>query len=315
MASWQKYFRTLGLGLGFLLFMREIWRVSNLLVEKSLYFPRTGYLLLLGASLVSASAYFVQILSWDMIMRYIGVPLSPRHAVQGYPITFLPRYIPGSIWGYWSRSEWLKESHSISYADSFLASSLEIILFALTALSLVTSGVAFYSSGVKRVVLGSISGGLIVLMGLGIPRLIFKIRQQPSYQQTAPCIHSWYMAVALSVLLLYLHGSTVYLTSLAVWPASSINLIGATYITSLAIFLGFVFIFVPAGIGVREAVLSSALVNRFGIPPEQASLIAIAFRFWVILAEVEWIVVGLASYRHMWLRKGLKEIALYDRHK
>jgi uncharacterized membrane protein YbhN (UPF0104 family) len=123
------------------------------------------------------------------------------------------------------------------------------------------------------------------------------------------------MAVALSVLLLYLHGSTVYLTSLAVWPASSINLIGATYITSLAIFLGFVFIFVPAGIGVREAVLSSALVNRFGIPPEQASLIAIAFRFWVILAEVEWIVVGLASYRHMWLRKGLKEIALYDRHK
>lgn len=311
--SWQKYFRALGLGLGFLLFMREIWRVGGLLIERRLYFPGTGYLLL-GASLVSASAYFVQILSWNMIMRYIGVPLSPRHAVEGYPITFLPRYIPGSIWGYWSRSEWLKESYSISYADSFLASSLEIALFALTALFLVTSGMAFYSSGVKRVVLGSISGGLIILMGEGIPRLIFKIRQHPSYQ-IAPCIRSWYMAVALSVLLLYLHGSTVYLTSLAVWPASPIDLIGATYITSLAIFLGFVCIFVPAGIGVREVILSSALVNRFGLPPEQASLIAIAFRFWVILAEMEWIVVGLISYRHVWWGKFLKGIALYCRRK
>jgi len=310
---WQKYFRALGLGLGFLLFIREIWQVGGLLIEERLYFPGTSYLLL-GASLVSASAYFVQILSWNMIMRYLGVQLNLRHAVQGYPITFLPRYIPGSIWGYWSRSEWLKESYSISYADSVLASSLEITLFALTALSLVTSGMAFYSSGVKRVVLGGISVGLIVLMGLGIPRLIFKVRQQPSYQ-TAPCIRSWYMAVALSVLLLYLHGSTVYLTSLAVWPASPIDLIGATYITSLALFLGFVCIFVPAGIGVREVVLSSAFVNCFGLPPEQASLIAIAFRFWVILAEMEWIVVGLVSYRHVWWRKSLKGIALYRRRK
>lgn len=285
---WRKYLRVAGLVLGLLLFLREILRVGSSLTRKSFYFPDVWFLL--AAILLNASTYFIQILSWNMIMRYLGVSVSLRQSIQGYPLTFLPRYIPGGIWGYWSRSEWLKESYGINYTDSFMASALETTLLALTAILLAVGGGSFFLSGIKRTVAGVIAGSLLILIGCGIPQSMSRIRRGVSQFTSSGY---WYGAAALSLILVCLHGGTLYLIGLAIQPDSSLDLIGATYVMSLSWFLGFVFMFIPAGIGIRETALSSLLISRFGFLAGQASLVAITFRFLLILTEVEWLAVAL----------------------
>ncbi len=270
--------------LGLLLFLREALRAGNALTE-SFYFPNAFFLVI--AALLSSFAYLFQILCWNMIMQYLGIPLSLRQSIQGYPITFLPRYIPGSIWGYWSRNEWLKEHYGISYTESSLASALEVGLLVLTAILLSAGGTLFHSSGPEVLTTGLIFGGALILIWLGIPLL------RSGMKRTFLNLKYWYGASALSTILLCLHGGTLYLVSLAASPTASLDLVGAIYATSLSWLLGFVCIFVPAGIGVREMALSSLLVARFSFLSGTASLIAVSFRFLLILSETEWIIIAL----------------------
>lgn len=287
--SWRKYIRTLGIVLGLCLFLREILRTGNILTARSFNFPNLSLLLL--AVLLNVPAYLFQILSWNMIMRHLGVPLSIRQSIQGYPLAFLARYIPGSIWGYWSRSEWLKESYDVSYAISLLASVLEVVLFLLAAVSITMFGVSFQLPGPMRTMARLTAGILMVSTGIGIPRLTR--RKRGGLPQIIYGNKYWYKAVVFAGILLCLHGGTLFLTSQAIWPTSSLDLMGAIYATSLSWLLGFVLIFIPAGIGIRETALSSLLTRSFGFPDGLASLAAVTFRFVLVLTEAGWLLVGL----------------------
>lgn len=286
---WRRSFRILGLILGLFLFLREILQGGNMLIERSVLFLNVPLLLL--AALLNMPAYFVQILSWTMIMRYLGVSLSLRQSIRGYPSTFLARYIPGSVWGYWSRSEWLKESYNVSYACSLLASILEVILLLLVAAFLVTLGISSHLSGLKRIVTRSLAGILLIFMVVGIPRLTYRITR--GFPQITRDNKYWYKAIVLAGILFCLYGGTLLFVSRATWPTSSLDLMGAIYVTSFSWLLGFVLIFIPAGIGVRETVLSSLLISHFGLPVGPASLAAVTLRFVLVLTEAGWLVTGL----------------------
>ncbi|MEM2001786.1 MAG: lysylphosphatidylglycerol synthase transmembrane domain-containing protein [Candidatus Bathyarchaeia archaeon] len=276
--------------MGLFLFLRETLRTASLLTAKSFYSLNLPLLLL--AVLLSVPAYFFQILSWNMIMRYLGVSLSMRQSIQGYPLTFLARYIPGSIWGYWSRSEWLRESCNISYVTSLSASVLEVVLFLLAAASITIFGVSFQLSGLMRTTARLTTGILIILTGLGIPWISHRMGgclPQAAYNNNK----YWYQAVVFAGVPLCLHGGTLFLISKAIWTTSSLDSMGAVYATSLSWLLGFVLIFIPAGIGVRETALSYLLIKYFGFPTGLASLAAVTFRFVQVLTEAEWLLLGL----------------------
>jgi hypothetical protein len=69
----------------------------------------------------------------------------------------------------------------------------------------------------------------------------------------------------------------------------------ATSAGSLAWAIGFLIIFVPAGLGVREWSLGTLLVQFAALSPGQATLLAVVSRVGMIAAEVLVLLVGLQS--------------------
>ncbi len=72
--------------------------------------------------------FLQQIGAWVLLMRSLNIELPIHKARYIYSLSFLARYIPGSIWGYLSRSEWLLHDYQVSYTSSNYGSILEVAL-------------------------------------------------------------------------------------------------------------------------------------------------------------------------------------------
>ena len=55
-------------------------------------------------------ATLIQIAAWQVIMAGMGIYVGRWHLAQGYMLPFLARYIPGSVWGYLGRSQWMNQN-------------------------------------------------------------------------------------------------------------------------------------------------------------------------------------------------------------
>jgi uncharacterized membrane protein YbhN (UPF0104 family) len=69
--------------------------------------------------------------------------------------------------------------------------------------------------------------------------------------------------------------------------------LASTSAAALSWTLGFVAVFVPSGLGVREASLSVLLPRYTDFVPWQANLIGVVCRFEILLAELLLLIVGL----------------------
>ena len=106
--------------------------------------------------------------------------------------------------------------------------------------------------------------------------------------------YRWMSSIGLHLLLWLCYGIAVWLT-IDVFNASPRGgILAATFIFTVAWLVGFLFVFVPAGLGVRELTLSGLLVSSLGLPAGTASVIALITRAFILLAEVAFIILGMA---------------------
>lgn len=265
---------------------------------------------LVGALALILFAYFLQMAAWVAILRYLGISPEPLKVFQGYWLSFLPRYIPGSVWGYWSRSQWLEQSCGIGYGTSVLASILETLALILTALSMSGLYLGTRLVGVGRPLLVAASLGLMLLTCLVIPRFVIqfvevviprfmrRLGKEGVWQvgaEDGTLLRPWLLSVIFYLAIWMIYGGSILLITVAVQPSfPSSGLLGTTFSVSLSWFLGFIVIFVPMGIGVREFALSALLKSQFGLLPQQGNFVAVLFRLGVILSELVWLIVGLS---------------------
>jgi hypothetical protein len=284
MLGWRRRLFSLGLGIGVFLFLRQIWLSCQALRDQD------------SANLVM---YFVQMVAWLMVMRYLGVSMSLRRTLQGYSLSFLPRYIPGSVWGYWSRSEWLQQSCSVSYGVSVMGSILEALGLVLTGLFLSGVYVTTQLQGGIQIGLGMACAILLMGTWLILPRVatlvgcrLMKKRGYKTYDMHRSSA-AWSAVIILYLLLWTVFGSSLLLASRAIVPLPVSHLPSAVFASSLSWILGFVIVLVPAGLGLRELALSSLLTSHLGLLSWQADLVAVLSRFGLIVAELSWLLVGL----------------------
>jgi len=301
---WRRVLFPIGLSLGLLLFLRQLWAGYKAVQHYKLGLSQPAYLL--AALALSLLFYALQMSAWVMIMRYLGHPLGLRQTLQGYLLSFLPRYIPGSLWGYWSRSHWLEQYCGIDYTVSILGSVLEASALILTALSVAAAYFCTSSIGVRRFVSAGACAGLLCLTWLILPKLAIRVgyslakrsgmeRPQSRFREGNP-ISPWLAAVALYMALWMTYGSSILLTGNALLPTPWGDLLQTTFASSLSWLLGFAVIIVPTGIGIRELTLSALLSMHSNLLPWQANLVAVTSRFEIILAELGWLMVGLGLY-------------------
>lgn len=251
-------------------------------------------------------SYALQIVSWGVLMRGLQLSIPWKPLFRGYILSFLPRYIPGSIWGYLSRSEWLRSEFQVSYAVSTSGSLLEITV------ALISTG---WIAGIYAASLldeprrSGIILGLVLVPGV-IWILVPRILQNPwvlrHIDQNRHCppelrlpLSNWLLSVTLVVWNMIVYGMVLYLTARGLgWDSplsfGNVFIFAANY--SMAWLIGFVVFFLPAGIGLREVTLSALLTLSLGVPAGLASLVSVLFRFIGICAEVLWVTIGLILY-------------------
>jgi uncharacterized membrane protein YbhN (UPF0104 family) len=75
-------------------------------------------------------------------------------------------------------------------------------------------------------------------------------------------------------------------------PGYDIDLRVSALAASASWAIGFLILFVPSGIGVREAVMSLVLAQSAGLPASMGGLVAVVSRLVLILAELTWVLAG-----------------------
>lgn len=281
-----------GIWIGLGLFLWQLGQsVDNILrarVVVQSYYP------LLAAFVVGLGFNLLQMVNWRLILRGLRVDIPMRETLQKFPRTFLPRYIPGSVWGYLSRGEWLANQFNVPHRLNIYSSIIEVLIPFSAAICLLA---AFFMRQNFTVFIVILFACIVLLWAM----LEFFRGRLPGWLRFSGETYSfpfrrWLLGNAVFAINWVLMGImtaallAVFVDPLGFWNIQSIWT--ATLVYCAAWLGGFLVVFVPAGMGVREVLLRLLLVQALGISGEQALLVAMSARLLSLLSEGVWLAIG-----------------------
>jgi hypothetical protein len=242
---------------------------------------------LLGASsLLLMIGYAISAANWAYIVNDLGGPQIPKtDAIRLFMMANLGRYIPGKIWQITGLAALARDrgvTPGTAVGAAVLGQGIALVVAAGLGIgvyhTLLPSG---YSVLISAVLIGSV----IILAAIPIS---FKAGAELWLRLTgSQPIGTLNPTSGLRWLLLYLVNWIVY--SLAFWMmvasfSSDVSLIPVAAAFPAAYVLGYLMIFAPAGLGVREGFLIAFLSPYLGVGP--SGIIAVVARLWTTLTEV-----------------------------
>lgn len=245
-----------------------------------------------GATLTYCCYFLTITVTWQLVLTaFSNRRISRSESASQIVLINLGKYIPGKIWGLAARAARLNELE-YTPAEISRSSFLEQVLLLLTGLwlSLLAAGVV-YESAIPFVLLVITTGAIVAIRNTRsvvdyisnkLPRAARVLRFvdiSVEYQTTAKLILGFVLTWLFLIATFMLMSSAFVEVDLDVRSVSVFVLC----ITSGYLF-GFVAIFAPGGIGVREAVGAVALAEI--MPIEQALLLMLLFRVWVVVFEL-----------------------------
>lgn len=277
----QKIFRIL-LYLSILFFIWYLYRTDYLVFEDISFDPG-----LLAASIFFLFAGFLGIcVSWGLALRASGNQAQYTDAIISQGIYVFAKYIPGKLWVVMGRASWFSPDRARLKTLSLVSLQEQLVfLWWGLALSLPPTFMILQkpwlgliiAAGIAMLTLLLFSGWLYRYFSVILNRLLKKD------WEFKPMKRSFFLKVSVPVLLFWLLWSAGFWFLMIsmfdnvppllafVFPA------GMTY--------GFLVIFMPAGIGVREGVLAAFLIAG-GFAPANAVTISIVSRLWFVAGEI-----------------------------
>jgi uncharacterized membrane protein YbhN (UPF0104 family) len=128
-----------------------------------------------------------------------------------------------------------------------------------------------------------------------VPWLAARIRRQPAQVLPRRPQHGglWGATMLLYVGFWLLQGDALVAIAHTLCGGLTLGLFDASAAFAVAWAIGFLIVFVPAGLGVREWTLGALLVAFAGLQPGQATLLAVISRLGLIVAELGVLAIGL----------------------
>ena len=301
--GWRKILYTAGITLGLGLLALQAWQGLHALQQAQACVARPIYWVAVLAAYIVA--YFVQMAAWALIMRSLNAPLNPHAVLEGYALAFLPRYIPGSVWGYISRNEWLAQHHQVGYGVSTTASLMEAALLLTTAAWI---GALYWLPTLWPNLLLPLGIALLGIVGVGLVWTVLPwLMQRRATSSTVGLSarrHTLSLLSATTLLYLLfwvLQGLALIAIAQTLCGGMALAPFATIAASAVAWAIGFLILFVPAGLGVREWTLGTLLVAFVAIQPGQATLLAVISRFGLIVAEIVVLAIGLhTQIRNRW---------------
>jgi uncharacterized membrane protein YbhN (UPF0104 family) len=257
-----------------------------------------------------ALATLLLVLAWGLLalptylaLKSCEIPLSYTEALGVFNISQVVKYLPGGLWALPGRMVLYQRRYHLQVRVALFLVLWET--FALLASAVLVGGLALpamVSPFLRLAWLGLSAVSLLVIQFGGqllrikswaakrFPPLTRFFQDDPA-ASTLTLGTLWKMILA-TILFWLITGIGFHLLMMAVTQSSTgIHWLQSIGIYSLAWAIGFLVIFVPAGIGIREGALVFLLKPL--VTDSEAILIAILARMWWTMAEAFWIVAAL----------------------
>jgi glycosyltransferase 2 family protein len=252
-------------------------------------------LLAASTALVFAS-YVLLIEVWRAMLRRWGQGnrLAFVEAARIWFVSNLGKYLPGKVWQIGAMGVMAQRAgvSGVAAVGSSLVINLVNVITGIAIVLLSGSEVIALSAGTTgpRLAWAMIAAGIVAVVAM--PRLIGPIAALASRllrrkievpHVPAPAI--WLAAVGTAVAWV-LYGVAFALLARALVPSATGAILRYLAVFTGSYLAGYLALFAPGGLGVRELVLVAAL-GQYGLATEaQAAVIAVASRLWLTILEI-----------------------------
>lgn len=254
---------------------------------------RRPWLLVLAA--ISHGAFWmVAVAFWRYTVQVTTHRTLPmKESLRQLALVAVGKYIPGKVSGFLARGAALKESETTTrgvFAATFVEQWTMLMSAALVGgvlLLLIRPNGMLIALGVTSISIAVYGNHFFRFGNVAFQRLLAMISGSIEARQSTPLRYRQYLALVLAHSLMWvLIGTVLASICFAFSPQPfSINLYGALLLANtVGIVVGFVALFAPGGLGVREAVTTAVLLPY--LPVEQAAILSIAFRAWTSGVDV-----------------------------
>ena len=242
--------------------------------------------------------YFFQILNFKLIYASLNQTVSLLTTIIGYSFSFLPKYIPGYVWGYYSRSDWFKEKAEIPSGYSWQASIVEMLITVLTSSSIWL--VYYFTKTTEKfwAYLILVTPFLVIIpinKSLTFLKIYSKTRKWFKNFEGIPFNH-WLIITVNSYFQWVLFGMGLWALSRIFSQTGLVNsreFFDFIYIFARSWLSGFLAILIPNGLGVREIVLIDLLVSGNIVSKNLSTIISTLSRLILLFAEFGWLILAI----------------------
>ncbi|MEM6312657.1 MAG: lysylphosphatidylglycerol synthase domain-containing protein [Planctomycetota bacterium] len=251
----------------------------------------TWYWLPLSA-FAAAGVFLAQLVAYRSLLRGVGHRLSWRATAQCVWVPILGKYVPGKVWAIGTAAT-LLASHGVPVA---VAVSCYLILDGLAVMfGLLMGGWLLPEQRVVAVVV--VAAAVVLLHPAVFGRLIglgLRLTGKPPLDR--PLRLRVYLAPALSAVAQWVfYGTSTLLMLNALTDVSPAALPRCIATAALAQTIGYLALFAPGGLGVREGIYALGLSTI--VTPELATAVALLMRAQSIVVEATAALTGLAIGR------------------
>lgn len=224
--------------------------------------------LLLGGALLATMAGLIPgIVSWRVILQDLGPPVGRAHVVRIFFVQFLARYLPRGVG--LVATVTLAKAAGITFARLASTMALSMIVALTTGLTLgLAAGVHVLGTHGGWLVLAAVAVAVLVVRPRLVNRaagLLMRLLRRPPPERSVSA-RGMRLAIAAQSLSWLVSGLHLWLLAIMMGAPVAGSLALCVGAFSLAMVAGTLAFVVPDGIGIRESILTAALVTVLPLP-------------------------------------------------
>ncbi|HLB09843.1 MAG TPA: lysylphosphatidylglycerol synthase domain-containing protein [Gemmatimonadaceae bacterium] len=263
--------------------LAEEWGAVKLALDQA----RPNWLALAASGLIVLATYAILIETWRVMLRGWQHEIPFVDAARIWTISNLGKYLPGKVWSITALVVMTRE-YGVSAAEGATASVLVTLVNTIVGFVVaIVAGASLLRLPPYLVVMIAVLAAAVLASPSALPRLgALAGRVLRREIVLRPLAHRvLLMAALLTALAWLMYGVAFWLFSIGVLGSAPGALRDYVAVFAGSYLLGFVAIFSPAGVGVREGAMGLAL-QRAGFAVGPAYLIVVASRLWLTALEV-----------------------------
>lgn len=249
---------------------------------------RPGWLLLSAA--VVWLMYAILIVAWRIMLAAWGQRLGGWEAARIWTVSSLGKYLPGKVWAIAGMAVMSQRAGVAPWAATGSAVVLQVLAIGTGAAEAGLTGASTLEAAHPgaRAVLGLIVAGAVAGIGLLLwPPLLqrlLRVVAPGSAAAGAPAAGGIVFGIGANLIAWVGYGTALWLLAHGLLPGARLEWLPAIAVFAASYLAGFLALFAPGGIGVREGLFILMLQQPIGIAA--ATALALASRLLLTITEL-----------------------------